>query len=88
MLVEVQVVIGTVHSVLVEADSLAAAEDVVADWDTAGTYPAAFVAVAYGETLDRVITVAVDVDAANVQEYAAEWADDNYGEVVRATVAD
>ena len=80
-MVEVQVVIGTVHTVLVQADSVAAAEEVVMQWDPNGNAPAEFVAI--GSTdLGRVTTTAVDVAAEDVREYAEEWADDNYGEIV------
>lgn len=76
-MVEVQVVIGTVHTVLVEADSTGAAEDVVMQWDPNGDYPAAFVAVASAEEGRAVISAEAYTDGD-----AEEWADDNYGELV------
>lgn len=81
-MVEVQVVIGTVHTVLVEADSTGAAEDVVLQWDPNGDYPAGFVAVANAEEGRAIVSAWAYEDGD-----AEEWADDNCGELVNLFTA-
>lgn len=77
VLVEMEIIIGRRYVVLVDAETVDAAQDVAGCWDPDGTIPAGFVAIGESEH-DRAVTGCYVYEDGT----PAEWAADNGGETV------